>query len=124
MKTAAKIFLASVCALLIFEFIGSSRPAYAATCVANTANATICNPLPDATIGAFVVRMVTYALAIIAAVAVAMIVIAGFRMVVNSGSEDAMKKAQGQITNAVIGLAITVLAYAVVAIITNVLKGL
>ncbi len=90
----------------------------------NGSGTTICNPLPDATIGAFVVRMVTYALAIIAAVAVAMIVIAGFRMVVNSGSEDAMKKAQGQITNAVIGLAITVLAYAVVAIITNVLKGL
>lgn len=74
--------------------------------------------------GAFVTRMVGYVLGVIAAVAVVMVVVAGFRMVIGSGSEDAVKRAQGQLTAAVIGLAITVLAYAAVAIATNVLKGL
>jgi amino acid transporter len=68
--------------------------------------------------------MVSYVLSIIAAVAVAMIVWAGFRMVTMAGNGEATKKALSTIKNAVIGLAITVLAYAAIAIITNVLKGL
>ena len=92
-------------------------------CNPNSGGTNICNPLPDSNLQDFAIRMVKYLLGIIGAVAVIMIVIAGFRMVASSGNEDAQKKAQSMITNAIVGLVIAVLAYAVIAIVTNVLKG-
>lgn len=46
--------------------------------------------------------------------AVVMVVVGGFRLVVSGGSPDAVKSARGTITAALIGLAITILAYALV----------
>jgi hypothetical protein len=58
-------------------------------------------------------------LGILAVWAVAFIVIGGFRMVVSSGSEEAVLAAKKTITWAVLGLLVAVLSFAIIAIVQN-----
>ncbi len=51
---------------------------------------------------------------IVGAVAVFMVIVGGFRMVISSGNPEAMKGARNTVLFAVIGVAVTLLAYAIV----------
>ncbi len=55
--------------------------------------------------------------------AVIVIIIAGFRMVVDSGNETQMKKAKEAITWSIVGLIVSILAFSIVAIIQRIIQG-
>lgn len=61
--------------------------------------------------------------AIMAAVAVLIIVIAGFRYVISRGDPQAVAKARNAIIYAAIGLVVIMTAYAIVALALNVAGG-
>jgi hypothetical protein len=71
-----------------------------------------------------VLNLTRYVMGIIGVIAIVMIVIAGFRMVISGGNEGSVKAAKNQLTWAVIGLIVALLAYTIVAIIQNVVKGI
>ncbi len=80
-----------------------------------------CNPLPDKNIGEVFVRLLKFFTGSVAIVAVVVIVVAGFKMIVASGSEEIIKSARSQMTWAIIGLIIAVLAFTFVAVLQNIL---
>jgi hypothetical protein len=59
---------------------------------------------------------------IIGAIAVIMIIIAGFTMVTSAGEADAIKKAKHTITYSVIGLIFVILAFVITYFITGTFK--
>lgn len=87
----------------------------------------LCVPVPNGSPGVagalsindLVVRIINVLLAIAAIVAVLFIVIGGFRYITSAGNEDQAKKGRHTVVNALIGLAIVILAYALVSIVNN-----
>lgn len=67
------------------------------------------------------VQIVQIFLEFAGAIAVIFLVIGGFQYIASRGNEEAMEKAKKSITAAVIGIVIIVMAYAIVAIINNLL---
>ncbi len=86
----------------------------------------LCNPisginnLNDAKVKAL--KLFSWFLGVIGIVAVIMIVYAGARMVISAGNEEQINGAKKTITWAIIGLAVSMLAYSIVAIIENLIQ--
>jgi len=68
-------------------------------------------------------RILKILLSIVGFVALIFLVWGGFKYMTASGDEEKVKSAKGTIINALIGLVIVILAYALVAIVYNVIKG-
>lgn len=68
-----------------------------------------------------IIRIINIILGISAAVAVLMIVIGGFRYIISAGDEKQSGAAKKTIINAVIGLVIIILAFAIVSVVNNTL---
>jgi len=83
---------------------------------------TLYNPIPGSdNLTTLLVTIMKAFLGIIGIWAVAFIVIGGFRMVVSSGSEEAVLAAKKTITWAVLGLLAAVLSFAIIAIVQNII---
>ena len=61
-------------------------------------------------------------LQIVAYIAVAFIIVGGFKYITSAGSPDGMVKARKTITNAVVGLLISIFSVAIVNVISGALK--
>lgn len=68
-----------------------------------------------------IVSLIRILFILVGIAAVIVIIIAGFRMVIDSGNEIQMKKAKEAITWAIIGLIISILAFSIVAIIQRII---
>lgn len=68
-----------------------------------------------------VAQIIQTLLAVAGAVAVVFLMIGGFLYVTAHGNEEATEKAKKTVTGAIIGIVIIVLAYAIVAIVNNLL---
>ena len=91
---------------------------------------TIDNPAPDQLIdvsdfGVLLKNVIVQIfLEFAAAIAVVFLIIGGFQYVSSRGNEEAMEKAKKTITAAVIGIVVIVMAYAIVAIVNNLVTSL
>ncbi len=68
-----------------------------------------------------IVAVVKFMLALIAMVAVGVIVLGGYKYVTSQGNAEAATAGRKAVTNAIIGLVIAVLAYSIVAVVSNTL---
>lgn len=94
-----------------------------AACDYNTNSTVICNPISGTTDAKqLLIKIIKYLLSIIALVAVAVIVISGFRLVISQGNESQVKAARSAITYAIVGLFVAALAYSIIAIIDGALN--
>jgi hypothetical protein len=82
----------------------------------------ICNPLGENTLMGLIMFVLNKIFALIGIVAVFVIVIAGFQMVAFASDPKQWEKAKGTLTNAIGGLALSALAYIIVAIVQNTLS--
>ncbi len=91
----------------------------------NTSNipTEICNPLPQNNLDSFLTSMVKVILAATAGFAVIMIVTAGVRLVASGGNQEAVAGAKSQISWALIGLIIAILAYTIISVVINAFAG-
>ena len=69
---------------------------------------------PDTSIGSVVAKIIQMALALLAIIFLTLMVTAGFKWMTAGGNEEEIKKAQGTIKSALIGLIIVLLAWAIV----------
>lgn len=74
------------------------------------------NPLPQVK-GSFVHSLISILISITAAIALLIIVIAGFRYIVSQGDPKAVAKAKGAIIYALVGLLVAILAQAIVVFV-------
>lgn len=74
-------------------------------------------------IGGFFSRILEILVSIVGIVAVIFIIIAGFRFIISSGSEEGMSGATRAVIGVIIGLAVVLLAFAIVAIVANLLQS-
>lgn len=75
-------------------------------------------------LGCAVVNIVNIIMAVVFLIAVIMLIMGGFRYVISQGNEEAVEKAKGTITNAIIGIVIVVLAWVIMTAIRALLdKG-
>ena len=79
--------------------------------------------LPTVNLVDFISRLVRIFLAVVVVVVILMIILAGFRWMLSGGDEEKRKKAQSALINAIIGLVIIFLAYAIVSFVINALVG-
>lgn len=98
---------------------GPKNPTPAQKCV-------IANPAPGQLVNFdnvddLIVRIVQVLLSIAGAVAVIFVVIGGFRYITSRGNEEATEAAKKTVTNAVLGIVIIVMAFAIVTIVNNLL---
>ncbi len=73
----------------------------------------------DNQVGLLIARVLKTMLFIIGALSVVMIVYAGFNFVTSAGDSGKVNKAKGVILYAVIGLVVSLLAYAIVSFVTS-----
>ncbi len=71
-----------------------------------------------------VLAVVNVLLSVLAIIAALFIIIGGFRYVTSNGNEEGAKKGLATVKNAAIGLGIAILAYAIIAVVTNTVSGL
>jgi hypothetical protein len=71
----------------------------------------------------FIITIAQILTFIFAAVAVLFLVWGGVQYITSSGDSDRIKNAKATILNAIIGLIVTIVAYAIVGVISNLLKG-
>ncbi|OGE85542.1 MAG: hypothetical protein A3J48_00300 [Candidatus Doudnabacteria bacterium RIFCSPHIGHO2_02_FULL_46_11] len=76
----------------------------------------------DYTVEALVARILNIALLFVGLIALVFIVIGGYRYIMAGGNEESVGKAKQTIMNAVIGLIIVILAFAIVNITYRLLK--
>ena len=76
-------------------------------------------PGGEAVVRKIIVAIINAILSFVALIAVAVIVIAGIRLIVSQGEDDAKDKAKKMIIFALAGLAIILLARVIVGLITN-----
>lgn len=79
-------------------------------------------PIDIPSIGALIVRLIRYLLALVASVAVLSIVIGGFRMVMSAGNEQAVAAGKKALLWAVLGLVTSVMAFTIVSILQDILQ--
>jgi len=70
-----------------------------------------------------IANIVNIVLGFLGIIAVIMMVVAGYQWVMSGGNEDTVKQARGRIINALIGLAITLMAYIIVNFAVTQLSG-
>jgi hypothetical protein len=80
------------------------------------------NPLKANSIPELLVRLMRILLGLVAAVAVVVIIISGFRMVLSQGNQMALTKAKAAITWAVIGLIVSLMAFSIIAILQRLIE--
>ncbi len=80
------------------------------------------NPLNVESIPELITKIINILLTLIAMVAVVVIIISGFRMVIDAGNMDQVKKARQAITWAIIGLVVSLMAFSIVAIIQSLIQ--
>ncbi len=73
------------------------------------------------TVGTIIATIIKSALSVLALIFVILITLSGFRWMMAGGNDEAIKKAQETIKNALIGLVITILAWAITYFIFNIL---
>lgn len=86
------------------------------------ANSCLYNPLPVDNLTATLLLITKGFLGIIAVWSVAFIIIGGFRLVMSQGNEEQVTVAKKTITYAILGLAVAILAFSIVAILQYVLR--
>lgn len=116
-----KIIITMVC--LVAMAFSTPKLAFADTapdaCTFNSTSTEICNPIKAKDAKELLVQIIEIILGIIALVAVTVIVISGFRLVISQGNESQVKAARNAITYAIVGLAVSALAYSIIAIINR-----
>lgn len=80
------------------------------------------NPLKANSIPELLVRLMRILLGLIAAVAVVVIIVSGFRMVFSQGNPVALTKAKAAITWAIIGLIVALMAFSIIAILQRLIE--
>jgi Type IV secretion system pilin len=83
--------------------------------------ATIASPIEANTIGALIVRFISFMLSLIGGVSVLFIIIGGFKMVMSNGNEKSAESGKKTVTWAVIGLVVALMAFSIIAIVQNVI---
>lgn len=104
------------CALVIL--VAHAVPAYAA-------DTGITNPLgnPDQTITNVLTNIIKWMLGLVGFLALIALIIGGGRMVIDFGNEEQVRKAKMTILWAVIGLAVVILSYAIINIVSTEILG-
>lgn len=100
--------VAAFATLASFSSTPSGLPTYFASCQ---------------TTSCIVMNIVNILLAIVFLIAVVFLLIGGFRYIISQGNEEGVEKAKGTITNAIIGVVVTVLAWIIVAAIRSLLEA-
>ncbi len=93
-----------------------------ANCTGPDANNCLYNPLPVDSLTATLLLIMRAFLGVIALWSVAFIVIGGFRYVMSQGNEEAVTAARKTITWAILGLAIALLSFSIIAIVQYILQ--
>ena len=86
----------------------------------------ITNPLgggPDQTITDVLTKIINWMLGLVGFLALIALIIGGARMIMDFGNEEQVKKAKSTILWAVIGLAVVILSYAIINIVTTEILG-
>lgn len=78
----------------------------------------------DSTVGELVVRVITYVLPIVGAIALAMIIYGGVLLITSSGDPEKLTKAKQTLLWAIIGIIIVVLSYAIVVSLSQIVNNL
>lgn len=81
------------------------------------------NPLTFETVPELISNIIRILFVLVGLAAVIVIIIAGFRMVLDSGNEEQLKKAKQAITWAIVGLIVSILAFSIVAIVQRVIQS-
>jgi hypothetical protein len=84
---------------------------------------TFFNPIDAESVPQLITRIIRILFILTGLIAVIVIIIAGFRMVIDSGNETQLKKAKAAITWAIIGLIVSILAFSIVAIIQRIIQS-
>lgn len=80
-------------------------------------------PAGAGTAGGLVLSIISVMLLIVGSLAVIYLIIGGYRYITAHGNEEAAEGAKKTILHAILGLVITILAFAIITIIANVLVG-
>lgn len=100
--------------------IQTTQPSQPSTGMAANSSATLYNPISGASdLTDLLIKIMQGFLGIIGAWAVAFIVIGAFKMIGAQGNEEGLTSAKKTITWAVIGLVVAILAFAIIAIVQN-----
>lgn len=78
-------------------------------------------PAAKTTFGGLVTIILQIALLIVGSIAVAFLVYGGYRYLMSGGNEEATEAAKKIITNAILGLVIVILSFAIITIIARIL---
>lgn len=70
-----------------------------------------------------IAAIISVALSLLAIIFIVLMIVSGYQWMTAGGNEEQVKKAQGRIKNAIIGLVIVILAYAITAFVFNNLFG-
>jgi hypothetical protein len=107
--------------------------AYAISCPTGTnpplvASGNLCLPQgqgtnTSTTAGGLILQAINILLTLAAAVAVLFLVIGGFQYITSAGNEETAKKGRATVVNALIGLVIIILSFAIVSIVNNTISN-
>lgn len=101
---------------------GASGGTSQTTTSGNNSSVTLYNPLPENDLTHVFLLITKSFLDIMGIFAVIFIIVGGFQMVISSGDEEAYTKAKKTITWAVLGLAVALLSFSIVAIVEDLLQ--
>lgn len=116
MKFTSKIASALLAAP---AFALSAAPAFAAD-INLTPNSSNFQPLTNLTVGGIISGAISLILLVVALVFFFILILGGLRWVMSEGDQKAVEAARGQITNALIGLAIVFAAFAIMKLIETI----
>lgn len=94
-------------------------PAYAAT-INLTSQTSDFKPLANITVGSIVSGAISLAMLVVALVFFFILILGGLKWVMSGGDQKNVEAAKGQITNALIGLAIVFAAFAIMKLIETI----
>ena len=95
----------------------SSLPGGGANGICNKLNGLNCNEVKD--VNLLILTVINWVLSITLAVDVLFIIFGGFLYITSAGNEDRASKGKNTIVNAIIGLAIVILAYFLANVVAN-----
>jgi hypothetical protein len=81
------------------------------------------NPLEAKSVPELIAKLIRILFILTGLAAVIVIIIAGFRMVIDNGNETQVKKAKDAITWAIVGLVVSILAFSIVSIIQKIIHS-
>ncbi len=130
-----KIQALLILCMLIFSVM--PQTSFAANCPPGITptNEAVCNPspqffvdlttlgMPDNSFASLFTFIIQGLLAIVGIISLLFIILGGYQYITSRGDEELASSGKKTLTNAIIGLAIVVLSYIVVAVVINALKG-